>query len=533
MQGATRRRTLARTGVVAGSVWEARMRVDAVNGGVKVFNADGGDGDGDEEGMRVYRRLRRNQSDSIASSRKRRNWTAPQVEGRSPIQLRKSREAKVLAIGEGGEGTSDGDGASVDIGIEDDGMKSFDDKEMDLPAEKGNSVEEEEKTISPVHEIPVLSPAIDKNHDSLVPLPDVEQRKQLNNWATDPDTADPPAPKLGKKLNRTLILPSLDAEKKMMNHRAIDPDPVETNPYAGKKMNRTTVNPDPVHTPSLDGAREMQEATPKNNHNRLQSIVDLLMWRDVPKTALVFGLGTFILVSSSYARDLNFSLISATSYLGLIFLALIFFCKSILRRGELEYDERDERYMVGEEDAIWILRLLLPYLNEVLFKMRALFSGDPATTMKMAVLLFAMAKCGSSITIWTMSKLIFFGVFTVPKICTSYSTQLLKFGKFWVARFRDGWESCTHKKAVTAAVFTLIWNISSTATRIWAVFMLVVALKLYQQRLSEDWGNQEGEVVVENLAMAQEAAPKPGRPQYKGAPRRNEAMGENKPKKRI
>ncbi|KAG6486359.1 hypothetical protein ZIOFF_054929 [Zingiber officinale] len=497
MQGATRRRTLARTGVVAGSVWEARMRVDAVNGGVKVFNADGGDADGDEEGMRVYRRLRRNQSDSIASSRKRRNWTAPQVEGRNPIQLRKSREAKVLAIGEGGEGTSDGDGASVDIGIEDDGMKSFDDKEMDLPAEKGNNVEEEEKTISPVHEIPVLSPAIDKNHNSLVPLPDVEQRKQLNNWATDPDTADPPAPKLGKKLNRTLILPSLDAEKKMMNHWAIDPDPVETNPYAGKKMNRTTINPDPVHTPSLDGAREMHEATPKNNHNRLQSIVDLLMWRDVPKTALVFGLGTFVLVSSSYARDLNFSLISATSYLGLIFLALIFFCKSILRRGELEYDERDERYM-------------------------------------MAVLLFAMAKCGSSITIWTLSKLIFFGVFTVPKICTSYSTQLLKFGKFWVARFRDGWESCTHKKAVTAAVFTLIWNISSTATRIWAaVFMLVVALKLYQQRLSEDWGNQEGEVVVENLAMAQEAAPKPGRPRYKGAPRRKEAMGENKPKKRI
>lgn len=205
------------------------MRVDAVNGGVKVFNADGGDGDGDEEGMRVYRRLRRNQSDSIASSRKRRNWTAPKVEGRSPIQLRKSRETKVLAIG---EGASDGDGSSVDIGIEDDGKKSFDDKEMDLPTEKGNNVEEEEeeKAISPVHEIPVPSPVMDKNHDCLVPLPDAEQRKQLNKLATDPDPADPPAPKLGKKLNHALIVPSLDAEKKMMNHRAIDPDPVKANP---------------------------------------------------------------------------------------------------------------------------------------------------------------------------------------------------------------------------------------------------------------------------------------------------------------
>lgn len=54
----------------------------------------------------------------------------------------------------------------------------------------------------------------------------------------------------------------------------------------------------------------------------------------------------------------------------------------------MEYDERDERYMVGEEEAIWILRLLLPYLNEVSFKMKALFSGDPATTMKAKIALF-------------------------------------------------------------------------------------------------------------------------------------------------
>ncbi|XP_074562074.1 uncharacterized protein LOC141818486 [Curcuma longa] len=505
MQGASRRRALASSGVVAGSVWEARMRVDAVNGGVKVFNAGDGDGDGDEEGMRVYRRLRRNQSDSIASARKRRIWTPPLVEGRSPIQLRKAREAMLLAIGDGGEG------AVVDVGIEDDDWrKRFDDKEMDLPAERGNSVvDEEERTINQVHEIPVSSSAVDKFQDCLAPSPDAEQRKELNQRTTDPD----PALKFGKKSNRPLILPSPAPEKKMMNQSETHPDPADTNPYAGKKLNRITINPDPVGTPSLDGASELYE-TSKKNHNRLQSIVDLVMWRDVPKTTLVFGLGTFILVSSSYAEDLNFSLISATSYSGLIYLALFFIYKSILRRGELEYDERDERYMVGEEEAIWILRLLLPYLNEVLFKMRVLFSGDPAAVMKMAVLLFVMAKCGSSITIWTFSKLMFVGVFTVPKIYTSYTTQLLKFGKFWRKRLTDGWESCTHKKAVVAAIFTLIWSISSTATRIWAVFMLAVALKLYRQRLSDDRSNQEAEV------MAEEEVPKPGHHRYRGTPKR-------------
>ena len=50
---------------------------------------------------------------------------------------------------------------------------------------------------------------------------------------------------------------------------------------------------------------------------------------------------------------------------------------------------------------------------------------------------------------------------------------------------RDAWESCSHKKAVVAAVFTLVWNVSSTVARIWAVFMLVVAMKCYQQRMVE------------------------------------------------
>jgi hypothetical protein len=56
-------------------------------------------------------------------------------------------------------------------------------------------------------------------------------------------------------------------------------------------------------------------------------------------------------------------------------------------RGEsVECD--DERnggrchHLVGEEDAIWLLRLVLPYVNEVLLNLRCLFSGEPATTMK-------------------------------------------------------------------------------------------------------------------------------------------------------
>lgn len=42
--------------------------------------------------------------------------------------------------------------------------------------------------------------------------------------------------------------------------------------------------------------------------------------------------------------------------------------------------------VIGEEEAIWLSRLILPSLNEFLLKLKALFVGDPAVTMK--VILF-------------------------------------------------------------------------------------------------------------------------------------------------
>jgi reticulon-4 len=75
------------------SVWEARMKMDEVKGGVKVFSAGAGDEPADEEGMRVYRRLRRNQSDggAGATAKKRRSWKMSEPATAIGEQLRKSR----------------------------------------------------------------------------------------------------------------------------------------------------------------------------------------------------------------------------------------------------------------------------------------------------------------------------------------------------------------------------------------------------------------------------------------------------------
>ncbi|KAL8236935.1 hypothetical protein R6Q59_018016 [Mikania micrantha] len=247
------------------------------------------------------------------------------------------------------------------------------------------------------------------------------------------------------------------------------------------------------HPRTISKPNEFPSQRVPKSHSKLQSLCDLIMWRDVSKSALIFGLGAFAILSSSYTQDLNISFISVISYLSLIYLAAIFIFKSFIFRGSLETDDitDDEERVLGEEEAIWALKLFLPYINEFLLKVKALFSGDPATTMKMAVLLFTLARCGSSITIWKMAKLAFFGVFTVPKICSSYSSQLSAYGVFWIQRFKDAWDSCSQKKAVAFGVFTLVWNFSSIVARIWAVFMLLVAFKYYQQFMTKD------DVVVE------------------------------------
>ncbi|VAH59384.1 unnamed protein product [Triticum turgidum subsp. durum] len=552
----TRRRlTVPRRSPAAASVWETRMEMDEVKGGVKVFS-EGAD-DADEEGMRVYSRLRRNQSDggagagTAAAAKKRRNWKASE-----PVtaigELRKSRsdaaatgaaakravarvttpEKKLAAevkevvvvevekaplpqpknIEEEAEEEEDQEEWEEELEAEEEEEKevldqdqtAIDEDETDQAAAPN---QEDEQDLAPPTKRairPVAAPTEDERAANLEPL---KLAAAVNLRAMNPEPMTPP---LKKKPTPVVI------------HRT-DPEPARTSPEkkASPVIRRHFPKQEPVDdTPPEEEEYEEIQGRPSalsTSNRRMQNIVDLVMWRDVSKSAFVFGFGTFSLISCSYAKDLNFNTITAASYLGLVYLGLRFLSKSLLNRGEsVECDDEtnNERshYLVGEEDAVWLLRLVLPYVNEVLLNLRSLFSGEPATTMKLALLLFAMARCGNFVTLWTLAKLVFFGIFTIPKVCSSYSTQLARYGKFWLERFRDAWESCSHKKAVVAAVFTLVWNVSSTVARVWAVFMLVVAMKCYQQRMMEFGWSSSVEEPAENDEQQQQQEESPAKP---------------------
>ncbi|GAV83118.1 Reticulon domain-containing protein [Cephalotus follicularis] len=348
------------------------------------------------------------------------------------------------------EDISDGDGDDTDY---DDGDEEFEDEEVEVEIEKKEINVPEPKPSQLVNEVKQPSKAVSEGKQTIKVVKGVNKFHQFNDRTA----------RTSSTLNK-------------------QPPPV---------VKRATIYQN-IHTkPTPVPVSDEYQSFPATQ-NKLHNLVDLVMWRDISRSAFVFGIGTFIIISSTYTQDLNISFISVISYLGLAYLAAIFLYRSLICRGSSNID--DTSFVFGEEEAVWLLKLVLPYLNEFLLKLRELFSGDPATTMKLAVLLFVLARCGSSITIWKMAKLGFFGVFTVPKVCSSYSSQLAAYGKFWIKRFHDAWESCSHKKAVAGFGFTLVWNLSSVEARIWAVFVLFVAVRYYQQTLvRDDWVEEEGE----------------------------------------
>ncbi|CDY55012.1 BnaA10g29370D [Brassica napus] len=316
---------------------------------------------------------------------------------------------------------------------------------------------------------------------------------------------------------QSIDVKEMNAPKETSNNRVVDSEikKYSKSPATVRKLpplvmkKAASVHP----VPPSKGTFVEKEENFTHSQSKLQSLVDLVMWRDASRSALVFGLGTFLIVSSSYANDLNFSFISVVAYVGLIYLGVMFVFKAVIRRGVVEEEERHRGVGVKEEDVKRMLRVIMPYLNESLLQLRALFSGDPSTTLKMGVVLFVLARCGSSITLWNLAKFGFLGAFTVPKIFISYSTHFSAYGKFWMRRFRDAWESCSHKKAVALALFTLVWNLSSVVARVWAAFMLFVAFRYYQQKMiwttdQEDDLDDE-EHVDDDHVGEEELVPKP------------------------
>ncbi|KAL3848824.1 hypothetical protein ACJIZ3_010706 [Penstemon smallii] len=207
-------------------------------------------------------------------------------------------------------------------------------------------------------------------------------------------------------------------------------------------------------------------------------INDLVMWRDVSKSSLWFGFGSLCFLSSCFTKGVNFSLFSLISRVGLLALGVSFFSNSARQR---DGNEIKSEFKLTEDDILKVGKLVLPAANFAVSKIRKVFSGEPAMTLKVVPFLLLGAEYGHLITPWRLAALGFFLSFTLPKLYSTYSAQLsnkVVYLKSWAS---EAWGACTHKKIVTASAVSAFWNLTSIRTRIFAAFLCLVILRYHRQ----------------------------------------------------
>ncbi|RZC65302.1 hypothetical protein C5167_008992 [Papaver somniferum] len=208
-------------------------------------------------------------------------------------------------------------------------------------------------------------------------------------------------------------------------------------------------------------------------------IYDLIMWKDVSKSTLWFGFGVLCFLSSCFSGGLRFSVFSAISKLGLMFLILSFFHNSFSRRRINNGDQININ--LKEEDIVRLARVVLPVANLIIANVRKIFSGEPSMTLKVAPILLLGSEYGHSISLWRLCVSGFFISFTIPKLYSIYSLQMKRQAEYFRGRVLEAWAACSHKKIVAASLVTVFWNLTSVKTRIFTAFICIAILRYCRQ----------------------------------------------------
>ncbi|XP_037466739.1 reticulon-like protein B17 isoform X4 [Triticum dicoccoides] len=219
-----------------------------------------------------------------------------------------------------------------------------------------------------------------------------------------------------------------------------------------------------------------------------ERVVDLVMWKNVGRSAFWFGSGSMLFVSSSFSKDVNFSPIKILCHFGVVTLVLAFFKDSIPQR---QNTEQVRSFQLTEEDVLRVGRAVLPIANSLISMSRVIFSGDPSMTLKVFPILLFGAKYGHLFTVWRLLATGFFGCFTLPRLYSCYSSHIHEKVEGLNARILNAWKSCPRKKLVAAAAVTTFWNLVSVKTRVMAAFVSAVALR-YHYQYGRSSRNSEG-----------------------------------------
>ncbi|XP_013914710.1 PREDICTED: reticulon-4 [Thamnophis sirtalis] len=173
------------------------------------------------------------------------------------------------------------------------------------------------------------------------------------------------------------------------------------------------------------------------------SVVDLLYWRDVKKTGVVFGASLFLLLSLTV-----FSIVSVIAYIGLALLSVTISFR--IYKGVIQAVQKSDEghpfsaYLnrdvaVSEEIVQKYSHVVLGHLNNTIKELRRLFLVDDLVdSLKFAVLMWVFTYVGALFNGLTLLILALISLFSIPVIYEKHQTQIDHYVELVNKNVKDG-----------------------------------------------------------------------------------------------
>ncbi|XP_021245161.1 reticulon-4 isoform X2 [Numida meleagris] len=161
----------------------------------------------------------------------------------------------------------------------------------------------------------------------------------------------------------------------------------------------------------------------------ISSVVDLLYWRDIKKTGVVFGASLFLLLSLTV-----FSIVSVTAYIALALLSVTISFR--IYKGVIQAIQKSDEghpfraYLesdvaVSEELIQKYSNVVLGHINGTVKELRRLFLVDDLVdSLKFAVLMWVFTYVGALFNGLTLLILALISLFSVPVIYERHQAQI-------------------------------------------------------------------------------------------------------------
>lgn len=192
------------------------------------------------------------------------------------------------------------------------------------------------------------------------------------------------------------------------------PKPVSEAPQETKVSGAWLKNVDP-RAPSLE--------------QDLSLLLDLIYWRDVRRTGVVFGSMMLVLLSLAF-----FSLMSVAAYLSLAVLTVTLsfrVYKNIMAAVQKSNDGHpfkqylDMDIALKEEKLTRVTHTILQHVNRSVSELRRLFLiEDLVDSIKFGLLLWMLTYIGSWFNGMTLIILLVVSIFSLPKVYETYKVQI-------------------------------------------------------------------------------------------------------------